>query len=166
MRIFTRRLLGWLVLALSLLVAADPVFGLGGQRASFRPVDEADTDPSFASFRRDLLEALAALDVAFLASHLDPALRATADWFVVRGTPTTTTSEMRKVLRLGGSFTTSRGAITGRREFCAPYIYSKYPNTFPDIPGVGSDEGHPWAVIKEHVPAYRGASEKTAVVTI
>lgn len=56
-------------LVLLLLVAAAPAFA---QLGSVVPVDEAAQDPSFITFRAQLLEAVQARDTAFVLAHLAP----------------------------------------------------------------------------------------------
>jgi hypothetical protein len=36
-------------------------------------------------------------------------------------------ASIERPLLLGGAFTTTRGAVHGRREFCAPYPYASFP---------------------------------------
>jgi hypothetical protein len=64
-------------------------------------------------------------------------------------------------LSLGGAFTTDRGALEGRREFCAPYFYAKYPAEIPE--GVRG-EGTPWVIIEKDVPLYARPDTRSRVV--
>jgi hypothetical protein len=64
-------------------------------------------------------------------------------------------------LSLGGSFTASGSAQPGRREFCAPYVYSAFPTTLP--PWIGG-ENLPWAVIREQTPVYERQDVSSRVI--
>jgi hypothetical protein len=60
-------------------------------------------------------------------------------------------------LSLGGSFVERRG----RREFCAPYVFSRWP---PDIPDDLVGEELPWAIIRRHVAVYGRPSPTAKIV--
>jgi hypothetical protein len=134
------------------------------QPVSLKPVDETSSDPSLVSFRAQLIEALRRGDAAFLRRHAEPAeaVRWTGDESTV-GDPLN--AKLIKALELGGAFTTTRGAVNGRREFCAPYVYTVFP-TIP-VPTIRGDqvnnEGHPWATVRPDVPVLRQPSATSPV---
>jgi hypothetical protein len=64
-------------------------------------------------------------------------------------------------LRLGGAFTTTRGTVAGRREFCAPYVYSAFPEDIPN--SIGALE-LPWAIVRSNTPVYAAPSKSAKVV--
>jgi hypothetical protein len=69
--------------------------------------------------------------------------------------------ELQRALALGGAFTTSRGAKVGRREFCAPYVYTTFPSTLPDY--IGGEE-MPWAITGQAVTVRSRPSAGAGVV--
>ncbi|HET9532073.1 MAG TPA: SH3 domain-containing protein [Blastocatellia bacterium] len=101
------------------------------QVAKLYPVDEADRDPSFFTFRARLLEAIQKRDTAFIISILSPNVKNGfggndgIEEFKKLWRPDHSDSEfwntMMKVLALGGTF-------DGAGRFMAPYTYSKFPD--------------------------------------
>lgn len=107
-------------------------------------VDEAGQDPEFKAFRDRLERDAKKPDLQALSSAMTPALR--TRW---PGWLETIAYHTARILSLGGSFTTTRGAVPGRREFCAPYVYSAFPN---ELPSAIEGEADPWAIVGAHVP--------------
>lgn len=118
-------------------------------RFPFPLVDEAKQEPEFAAFRAGLLVAVKNRDPKAIAEAMSPALRDRQRGLFVPPFINTIAYETERALALGGSFTTTRGAVFGRREFCAPYVYSAFPNVLPDAL---EGEVDPWAIIDAHVP--------------
>jgi hypothetical protein len=137
----------------------------GVQRASvprirhfpFPFVDEAGTDPEFKAFRDRLEENLKASNHQYLSDVMEPSLG--AHW---RGWLGTIAYQSQRALALGGSFTTTRGAVPGRREFCAPYVYSAFPK---EVPRSIEGEEDPWAIIGAHVPVRAQPRPSARVLT-
>jgi hypothetical protein len=151
-----------LVLCFGAWVTNGPFARQESTRNEFRlpPLDEAAQDPTFDEFRTRLIAAVKARDAKFVIDAAVPLLqqrfkeglalppsafagpaREDAEW-----------RELERVLLLGGSFTTTRGARRGRREFCAPYAYSTYPTQLNAIVEsmAGHDvnpEGDPWVIL-------------------
>ena len=115
------------------------------------PTDEANSEPALSSVRAAMLDAVNKHDIDALARNLEPAgweafggienVRATL------GGPTELWDEFKYVLTHGGAFTTTRGRVRGRREFCAPYVYGAYPN----LPDEALDPSFPWAITGRNV---------------
>lgn len=138
-------------------------------------LDEARQDPSLERFRAALMNTVKKRDARRLleaSSHeiqkrfnsgLDPKgtfkpLVYDIEW-----------QELETILSLGGSFTTRRGSVQGRREFCAPYVYSAYPepiNTIVErMAGHNENpEGDPWVVLGSKVPIHEKASSNSKVL--
>lgn len=109
------------------------------------PVDEAPQDEEFFRFRQRLSAVLDSGNLEAITPMFSEDVRATGRTSLSAADA----AELRSVLRLGGSFTTTRGAQPGRREFCAPYAYSEYPptHTVPeDLLNVVED-GFVWVVL-------------------
>jgi len=65
-------------------------------------------------------------------------------------------------LSLGGAFTSTRGALAGRREFCAPYVYAAFPQSVPpEVQG----ETLPWALIRKDVELRAAPSANSGLLT-
>jgi hypothetical protein len=143
-----------------------------GQPAPYRPipfppVDEARNDPQLAAFRDTLLgiakrrvvEELVAVASATVQIDGEPfAARLRRD-FTDRVTPPW--DAFREALSLGGAFTTTRGAIRGRREFCAPYVYGTFPSTLP--PWIGG-ENLPRAITRSTTPVFEAPDRSSRVL--
>ena len=103
------------------------------QVAKLYPVDEAAKDPSFYTFRAQLLKTIQQKDSASLYGFLSPAIRNSfgddngVGVFKRMWKPELSTSkiwmELLTVLALGGKF-------EGERMFMAPYTYSNFPDQF------------------------------------
>jgi hypothetical protein len=116
---------------------ASAVGGLGTPRLP--PVDEAPRDPSFHTFRRVLLRAIARRDARHLYRVTDPKIMFSfgddpgREGFWRQWRPERRDSklwgELQRVLSLGGSFDT----VEGRRHFSAPYVFSKWPDRYDDF---------------------------------
>lgn len=142
--------------------------GLSGEQAKpssyafkLAPVDEGTGDPEFARFRERLLRAIRDRDTSFLvASSLQ---------VIHQPLPSSEWTELERMLSLGGTFTTTRGAERGRREFCAPYTYSAYPapiNVIAErLPGHDeSNESDPWVILGDRVPVLERPSKSARVL--
>ena len=100
-----------------------------GQVGKLYPVDEGPKDPSFQAFRDKVIEAAKNRDAKFILSILDPnILNSFGGNGGVKGFKETwkldnPNSELWgllvEILSMGGSFI--------KNEFCAPYVYSKFP---------------------------------------
>jgi hypothetical protein len=99
-------------------------------RPRLLPVDRAAEDPSFVAYRERLLSAIDANDLAALQSLVDPNIRTGfgggGGWADFREQWDLRRNELATILRMGGSFA---GPPESRR-FCAPYVYSDWPETF------------------------------------
>jgi hypothetical protein len=136
-------------------------------RQPLLPVDETDQDPQFAAFRRAFMQALIARDATVVLQAMLPdvqsrlsALALPREHFGGRGLHADW-ERLEELLALGGTFTTTRGAEVGRREFCAPYIYSAYPRPVPwDL----ADELDPWVIISPKAAVRAQPHESAAVL--
>ena len=64
-------------------------------------------------------------------------------------------------LSQGGAFTRSRGAVEGRREFCAPYMYAAFPQRVPpEVQG----ERYPWVITKRNVAIHAQPDASSRIV--
>jgi hypothetical protein len=131
-------------------------------------VDEAQADASLLAFRASLREWLRTRNIQAVAEIVDADFDSGRgpDTFrrnLSSGTPESSYwTTLISLLELGGAFTTTRGAQPGRREFCAPYIYSKYTKPVPnDLSG----EIDPWVVVVDKAPVRRAPSQDSAVLT-
>jgi hypothetical protein len=120
-------------------------------------VDEAGQDPEFKAFRDRLERDVKEGDLQALSAAMAPALR--ARW---PGWLDTIAHHTARVLPLGGAFTTTRGAVPGRREFCAPYVYGAFPN---ELPLAIEGEADPWAIIGARVPVRTQPRPSARVLT-
>lgn len=125
-----------LVAGASALVAALAVFiaPATARERKLYPVDDGQKDASFNSFRERLLKAARERDRKHLLSIIDPKIK----WsfggddgvagfrrhWKLDGDDSELWGELTNVLSLGGTFSTSRG----RREFWAPYTFSRFPD--------------------------------------
>ena len=104
-----------------------------------RPVDEAAQDPTFAAFRARLRDAVRRHDSSYLLSILHPNIRTDfgggggIEDFKKKWTPENPNAKiwtvLDDILRLGGSF---RQFSADQKSFCAPYVFSEYPDDGPD----------------------------------
>lgn len=128
-----------------------------------RPVDEASQDPGFAAFRQKLLDAMKRKDRDFLLSVLLPTIRVSfGDVNGIEGfkkhwkldSPDSPVwDQLDKLLRMGGTFDT----LSGERRFCAPYVYSAYPQNGPDA-------FESLVVTADHVPLHEKADSSSPTV--
>ncbi len=119
------------VAALLAIVFITPA--IAGERKLY-PVDEGRNDASFNVFRERLLKALRERDKKHLMSVIDPqikwsfggddGIREFRRHWKLDGGDSKLWGELIDVLSLGGTFSTSGG----RKEFWAPYTFSKFPD--------------------------------------
>jgi hypothetical protein len=142
--------------------------GIGQHRArhnphfSFQLVDEAAQDSDFKAYRDRLLQSVRNRDAKSLADSMSPELRTKEASWLAPPFSNTIAYETQRALELGGSFTTTRGAMFGRREFCAPYVYSAFPKS---LPSALEGETNPWAIIGSHVPVREERQPDARVLT-
>ncbi len=119
------------------------------------PVDQGEQDNSFAAFRTKFLASVSSRDAVVVTEGMEPSLRTdlsgsfTAPRSEFGGREHEVWGELEQLLALGGAFTTTRGAVKGRREFCAPYVFTEYPQPPPEDLRY---EGHPWVILRPRVP--------------
>ncbi len=130
-----------LVAALLIIVVSSA--SVAAKERKLRPVDEAGKDASFKSFRDTLMKAIEARDTKYVLSILDPKIH--LSWgghfgikdFKELWKPDEPKSELwnelATILSLGGTFIT----YEGKREFCAPYTSSAFPNDLGDADDSG-----------------------------
>ena len=105
---------------------------LAAQQLKLYPIDEAASDPTFVAFRADLRKAIEGRDVKFIRAAISRDIELSPDGeeqgpedFEQLWQPASSYSDLwdtlDELLALGGSFQ------NGGREFCAPYVYSKWP---------------------------------------
>jgi hypothetical protein len=137
-----------------------------GKRLTF--VDEAASEPDVNAFRQELVARTRAQDVRGVLSLIEPGLRARFERSWSDLPPGRMYEEdgslkaLQRLLALGGSFTTTRGAVYGRREFCAPYVYSAFPR---ELPPALEGEIQVWAIISGHAPVRAKRSRTATVIT-
>jgi hypothetical protein len=158
--------------ALLLCVVTAAVVWTSQQPREYRPmpfplVDEARGNDELLSFRRRLLDVVERRDLDALVemSSRTKTDRGDVPANVVRYRFTDVNElpweQLSEALSLGGSFTTTRGALKGRREFCAPYVYSAYPSELPDeLEG----KNLPWAIIHEGTRVRESAQSSSRIV--
>lgn len=143
-------------------VAAKPI--------KLLPVDEGLQDPSFADFRDKLLTATRNHDVEFVLGVLDRNIINGSDtergikefknqWRIDQreGKLWETLST---ILGMGGSFRVSEG----NKEFCAPYVTSKWPTVVSQLPQ-GADPLDYQAIIDKDVAMRVEPDSRAATVT-
>jgi hypothetical protein len=138
------------------------VLAAGVSAARLTPRDDAKQDPSFAAFRRRLLEAVRKRDRGYLLKIVDPKIRVNfgegggAREFARQWKLDTSDSPVWKtledVLSHGGTFT-GKGSD---RNFAAPYTYSAFPESL--------DAFEHYCVITPDAPLRAKADEKAQVV--
>lgn len=135
-----------------------------GSPVQVRPADEAREDGSFATYRADLIRAISKRDAHAVLAFMAPDLaRVWRSWLLTpresfSGGEQSTWDHLAQLLALGGTFTTTRGAVKGRREFCAPYVYSTFPWPVP------SGYGDSWVVLEADVPVHQGPDGSAPVL--
>ena len=109
----------------------------GAQEIKLPPADEGTADATWLRFKARLLEALARRDHKFVLGIIDGGIRnisekSGAAEFKKLWEPQSADSplwvELPKILFLGGVFVKS---VKGPTEFCAPYVYYKWPDHAP-----------------------------------
>ena len=137
--------------------------------ATLPPIDEAKSDPALMAFRTRVLNALMTNDAKFLAEHSAPELEMDVSKWTAKNSKEGLDpfyAELIRAVRLGGTFTTTRGSQQGRREFCAPYVYSAFPADYPALSGDEiNNEGHPWAIVRREVLVRRRPSQSAPIVS-
>lgn len=118
-----------LVLALFIALAAPAL----AEATRLKPVDQASQDPSFVAFRATLLEAAKRRDAQAVLSVVDAKIingfggqdgitNFRKQWKPENpGSPLYDT--LIRMLSLGGTWSD----VDGRKEFCAPYVFSAFP---------------------------------------
>jgi hypothetical protein len=143
----------------SLGIALVSAVAIAAPPAKLLPVDEAASDPSFVAFRMELKKAIENHDAAFLRAGISQDIELGGDKqgpqeFEQEWQPDDPDSELwgtlQDVLALGGAFT------AGGRQFCAPYVYSKWPE--------GVDRSANLAVIGKGVKLHTSCAENTPMV--
>jgi hypothetical protein len=107
---------------------------LAAQSRKLPPVDEGKLDPSFKAFRDRLLAAARKRDETVLYESLDPKITNSfggdggvtefKEHWKMRQGQTKLWDELTTILSMGGSFAT----VAGVKSFCAPYVYSNFPD--------------------------------------
>ncbi len=123
----------WLVAILVGMPAAPAL----GQEGRLEPVDEAARDPSWVSFRNQLLNAVESRDRKFLMRILAQDVRTSLEaprgvaefrkQWDVDGSNSPLWHALRSALFLGSAYLERE---KGRRELCAPYVLGKWPPEF------------------------------------
>jgi len=114
--------------------------GVAAESVKLLPVDEGSQDSSFVAFRNRLLTAVKTHDVAFVLSSLDQNIVNGSDaehglrefknqWQLDLGEERLWET-LATILGMGGSFRVSEG----HKEFCAPYVTSKWPTVVSQLP--------------------------------
>ena len=120
-----------LLTAMLLALAVAPA---AAQERAFKPVDEGARDPSWVSFRNQLLNAVEARDRKFVMGMLAPDVRTNLDaprgpaefrkQWDVNGEASPLWRALRSALFLGSAYVERD---KGRRELCAPFLLAKWP---------------------------------------
>jgi len=109
----------------------------GSLQSILVPVDEADQNPDFKTFRDSLLVAIEKKDVVFLLGHIDSKIRVSfgmdygfddfVKYWKLNENPDRSRLwlELKEVLRLGGFFRNAE-----KTSFTAPYLFTKFPKDF------------------------------------
>lgn len=146
--------------------------------ARLLPKDESGQAVGLRNFLDSLRSAVKDRDVTFILSASEWPVRQRFEFGLARpasasgGQEAADWAGLEGVLALGGAFTTTRGAVAGRKEYCAPYVYSAYPTT-PELIGMiermpghnENPEGEPWAVVGARVPVFKDPTPSSAVIT-
>jgi len=132
----------------------------GGDRLC--PKDEAASDSSFLSARRQMIDAVERKDEAKLLAMIDPAIRTSfgdeggIEAFKRMWKPETDSSlvwvELEEILENGGSF---RGD-GAERSFWAPFVYAAWPDSIDAFTHV--------AALRAHVPLRNSPADSAAVI--
>ena len=126
------------------------------------PIDEGASDPSFAEFRSNLLEAVRRHDATALIASVDPKIRTTfgagggvSDFrkqWRIEDPRSPVWTELERILTLGGTFTRNAPAP----QFWAPYVYSAWPES--------QDAFSSLAIIATDVPLHQDASQSSPAI--
>ncbi len=120
--------------ALTAVILIVASVGVAAQEVKLLPVDEGASDGSWMRFKARLLEALARHDQKFILGIVDAKIRNISEKdgvaeFKKLWEPHSAESplwvELPKLLFLGGAFVKRD---TGVYEYCAPYVYFKWPD--------------------------------------
>src|SRR3989304_5805174 len=116
---------------------AAVVGGAAAQEVKLLPVDEGAHDPSWASFKARLLEALAKRDQKFVLGIVDARIRNTLgpngsaefrNLWQPHAPDSPLWVELPKLLFLGGGVVKRDKGVA---EFCAPYVRFNWPDNAP-----------------------------------
>jgi hypothetical protein len=160
----TQRRLLRLCLAMSLGITTESRVVCQSRYTPYRlmPVDQASEDPSFLAFRTRLIEAVRRRDADRVFEATEPELG--KQW--AAGLTDGFFRDLDRILALGGTFTTMWGSRPGRREFCAPYAYSLFPDRhkWPEDLSEVLEEDEPWVVVGSAVAVRRRPSISARVI--
>lgn len=150
----------WCCAILLLHATADAAQGM-----KLPPVDEGATDATWPRFKARLLDALARRNPQFLLGIVDPKIRNTSGTdgvaeFKKLWEPQSATSplwvELPKLLFLGGVFVKRDKKVV---EFCAPYVYYKWPEN-------AGDDASGAIIAKETLMKARPAANSATLLTL
>lgn len=132
----------------------------------FPPVDEAAKVPDLMRFRAQVMDIVRrrALDELMTRVEMetpDAFRRAQFIESQLKEGDETEWKRVERALTLGGAFTTTRGAVPNRREFCAPYAYGAFPEKLPEWIG---GEQPPVVVVGTKVPVYKAPNATSRVI--
>ena len=126
------------------------------------PVDKASSDDSFLQFRRQLLQAIANKDEAYIYSIIDSniylsfgnssGLKTFKEKWFPEEKPSPFWPIMGVILRNGGSFRTESDNV---KVFTAPYVFSEWPSTL--------DAFQYSAVLGQNRPVYKSTDTTQGV---
>ena len=151
------------VLAFAIAVGQPPEY----RPIPFPPVDAARKDNDLAAFRehvRAIAKRRSIADLVTVTSKTvedqgEPLASRLRRDFLEIGAPHW--QRLLGALRLGGAHTVTRGAVAGRAEFCAPYVYAAFPGTLP--PWIGG-ESLPWVVTAPNAPVHEKPNVTSTVI--
>jgi hypothetical protein len=124
------------------------------------PVDDASIEASLMQARGRLMDALTRNDPGALAALISPNLHTAKHPVEVLEHAGEARASILKALRFGGAFTTERGSQVGRREFCAPYVYARYPDVQDREPWFAEQPG---GILGRDVAAHERPSASSPV---
>lgn len=132
----------------------------------FPLVDQAAKVPELQRFRSHLLDIVRrrALDELMTNVEMDTPdafARARSIEIELKDGGDDSWRNLERALSLGGAFTTKRGAVPNRREFCAPYTYAAFPEKLPEWIGA---EQPPVVVVGTKVPVYKEPNTTSRVI--
>lgn len=159
----------WMPVVVSVLIA-----GFLGQVPAYAdklyPVDQGSTDSSFKAFREQLRSAIKRHDSKFILHSLAPdvlvsyggceGVKCFTQFWKLNQPNSQLWSTLSNILSLGGSFETYRS----EKYFCAPYIFSKFPNS---VNGKELEGVHEYAaIIGQNVNVRSRPNLNAPIVTI